>query len=236
MPRKERFLFRGATVGATSPRTGGRQGCSTLFGQGNLFAQHVQEELSPEAPPRHEEFLARQRLNTGSAPLYGQGAAFLQRRTSSEQEGQYGHLRRISRETTDVPPALRSTMQHFAPRPICRCGTPITSFTGWRPNETEIQGIAAQSSGKTSATTTVRTVGDLNGKEGNMAHPSRMPTGQKLSLERFENGKNASPTSSRAPCRSLRGDVQRTSLRLSGHSRRRSAGTAASICPYMCPV
>ena len=74
-PERSGSLF-GNTVGATSPAPAAG-GVFDLFGQGNLFAQPVQEELSPEEHRhRHEEFLARQQQNTGAAPLYGKVQPF----------------------------------------------------------------------------------------------------------------------------------------------------------------
>lgn len=85
-----------------------------LFGQGNLFAQPAQEELSPEEHRhRHEEFLARQQQALEPRPYTGKVQPFYRNGTLVEQEGQYGHLKDISRRQPMFHPLRLNTMQRF---------------------------------------------------------------------------------------------------------------------------
>lgn len=231
-PERSGSLF-GNTVGATSPAPAAG-GVFDLFGQGNLFAQPVQEELSPEEHRhRHEEFLARQQQTLEPRPYTGKVQPFYRNGTLVEQEGQYGHLKDISRRQPMFHPLRLNTMQRFrAEAYLPLRDTYHQLYRLEARNETEYRGLRRKLGRLYD--NFVRTVGDLNGKE-NAKLILQDATGREiLSLERFENGKNASPTSSRAPCRSLR-TMCSTSIRLSRHSRRRSTGTAASIC-LTCPV
>ena len=193
-PERSGSLF-GNTVGATSPAPAAG-GVFDLFGQGNLFAQPAQEELSPEEHRhRHEEFLARQQQVLEPRPYTGKVQPFYRNGTLVEQEGQYGHLKDISRRQPMFHPLRLNTMQRFRAEAHLLRDTYHQLYRLEARNETEYRGLRRKLGRLYD--NFVRTVGDLNGKE-NAKLILQDATGREiLSLERFENGKNASPTSSR---------------------------------------
>lgn len=186
-PERSGSLF-GNTVGAASPApaTGG---VFDLFGQGNLFAQPAQEELSPEEHRhRHEEFLARQQQALEPRPYTGKVQPFYRNGTLVEQEGQYGHLKDISRRQPMFHPLRLNTMQRFrAEAYLPLRDTYHQLYRLEARNETEYRGLRRKLGRLYD--NFVRTVGDLNGKE-NAKLILQDATGREiLSLERFENGK-----------------------------------------------
>lgn len=205
-----------------------------LFGQGNLFAQPAQEELSPEEHRhRHEEFLARQQQALEPRPYTGKVQPFYRNGTLVEQEGQYGHLKDISRRQPMFHPLRLNTMQRFrAEAYLPLRDTYHQLYRLEARNETEYRGLRRKLGRLYD--NFVRTVGDLNGKENAKLILQDATAAKYFCSNASRTVKNASPISSRAPCRSLR-TMCSTSIRLSRHSRRRSTGTAASIC-LTCPV
>ena len=186
-PERSGSLF-GNTVGATSPAPAAG-GVFDLFGQGNLFAQPVQEELSPEEHRhRHEEFLARQQQTLEPRPYTGKVQPFYRNGTLVEQEGQYGHLKDISRRQPMFHPLRLNTMQRFrAEAYLPLRDTYHQLYRLEARNETEYRGLRRKLGRLYD--NFVRTVGDLNGKE-NAKLILQDATGREiLSLERFENGK-----------------------------------------------
>lgn len=186
-PERSGSLF-GSTVGAASPAPAAG-GMFDLFGQGNLFAQPAQEELSPEEHRhRHEEFLARQQQALEPRPYTGKVQPFYRNGTLVEQEGQYGHLKDISRRQPMFHPLRLNTMQRFrAEAYLPLRDTYHQLYRLEARNETEYKGLRRKL-GKL-YDNFVRTVGDLNGKE-NAKLILQDATGREiLSLERFENGK-----------------------------------------------
>jgi len=186
-PERSGSLF-GNTVGATSPAPAAG-GMFDLFGQGNLFAQPAQEELSPEEHRhRHEEFLARQQQVLEPRPYTGKVQPFYRNGTLVEQEGQYGHLKDISRRQPMFHPLRLNTMQRFrAEAYLPLRDTYHQLYRLEARNETEYRGLRRKLGRLYD--NFVRTVGDLNGKE-NAKLILQDATGREiLSLERFENGK-----------------------------------------------
>lgn len=186
-PERSGSLF-GNTVGATSPAPAAG-GMFDLFGQGNLFAQPAQEELSPEEHRhRHEEFLARQQQALEPRPYTGKVQPFYRNGTLVEQEGQYGHLKDISRRQPMFHPLRLNTMQRFrAEAYLPLRDTYHQLYRLEARNETEYRGLRRKLGRLYD--NFVRTVGDLNGKE-NAKLILQDATGREiLSLERFENGK-----------------------------------------------
>ena len=186
-PERSGSLF-GNTVGATSPAPAAG-GVFDLFGQGNLFAQPVQEELSPEEHRhRHEEFLARQQQTLEPRPYTGKVQPFYRNGTLVEQEGQYGHLKDISRRQPMFHPLRLNTMQRFrAEAYLPLRDTYHQLYRLEARNETEYRGLRRKLGRLYD--NFVRTVGDLNGKE-NAKLILQDATGREiLSLERFETGK-----------------------------------------------
>lgn len=186
-PERSGSLF-GNTVGATSPAPAAG-GVFDLFGQGNLFAQPAQEELSPEEHRhRHEEFLARQQQALEPRPYTGKVQPFYRNGTLVEQEGQYGHLKDISRRQPMFHPLRLNTMQRFrAEAYLPLRDTYHQLYRLEARNETEYRGLRRKLGRLYD--NFVRTVGDLNGKE-NAKLILQDATGREiLSLERFENGK-----------------------------------------------
>lgn len=186
-PERSGSLF-GNTVGAASPAPAAG-GVFDLFGQGNLFAQPAQEELSPEEHRhRHEEFLARQQQVLEPRPYTGKVQPFYRNGTLVEQEGQYGHLKDISRRQPMFHPLRLNTMQRFrAEAYLPLRDTYHQLYRLEARNETEYRGLRRKLGRLYD--NFVRTVGDLNGKE-NAKLILQDATGREiLSLERFENGK-----------------------------------------------
>lgn len=186
-PERSGSLF-GNTVGATSPAPAAG-GMFDLFGQGNLFAQPAQEELSPEEHRhRHEEFLARQQQVLEPRPYTGKVQPFYRNGTLVEQEGQYGHLKDISRRQPMFHPLRLNTMQRFrAEAYLPLRDTYHQLYRLEARNETEYRGLRRKLGRLYD--NFVRTVGDLNGKE-NAKLILQDATGREiLLLERFENGK-----------------------------------------------
>lgn len=186
-PERSGSLF-GNTVGATSPAPAAG-GMFDLFGQGNLFAQPAQEELSPEEHRhRHEEFLARQQQALEPRPYTGKVQPFYRNGTLVEQEGQYGHLKDISRRQPMFHPLRLNTMQRFrAEAYLPLRDTYHQLYRLEARNETEYRGLRRKLGRLYD--NFVRTVGDLNGKE-NAKLILQDATGREiLLLERFENGK-----------------------------------------------
>lgn len=186
-PERSGSLF-GNTVGAASPAPAAG-GVFDLFGQGNLFAQPAQEELSPEEHRhRHEEFLARQQQALEPRPYTGKVQPFYRNGTLVEQEGQYGHLKDISRRQPMFHPLRLNTMQRFrAEAYLPLRDTYHQLYRLEARNETEYRGLRRKLGRLYD--NFVRTVGDLNGKE-NAKLILQDATGREiLSLERFENGK-----------------------------------------------
>ena len=186
-PERSGSLF-GNTVGAASPAPAAG-GVFDLFGQGNLFAQPAQEELSPEEHRhRHEEFLARQQQTLEPRPYTGKVQPFYRNGTLVEQEGQYGHLKDISRRQPMFHPLRLNTMQRFrAEAYLPLRDTYHQLYRLEARNETEYRGLRRKLGRLYD--NFVRTVGDLNGKE-NAKLILQDATGREiLSLERFENGK-----------------------------------------------
>lgn len=186
-PERSGSLF-GNTVGATSPAPAAG-GVFDLFGQGNLFAQPAQEELSPEEHRhRHEEFLARQQQTLEPRPYTGKVQPFYRNGTLVEQEGQYGHLKDISRRQPMFHPLRLNTMQRFrAEAYLPLRDTYHQLYRLEARNETEYRGLRRKLGRLYD--NFVRTVGDLNGKE-NAKLILQDATGREiLLLERFENGK-----------------------------------------------
>ena len=160
---KERFPVREYRRGnVPAPAAGG---VFDLFGQGNLFAQPVQEELSPEEHRhRHEEFLARQQQTLEPRPLYGQGAASLPQRHPRRTGGTVRAFEGYKQETTDVPPSALKHAQRFrAEAHLPLRDTYHQLSTGWSPQRNRIQGLRRKLGRLYD--NFVRTVGDLNGKE-----------------------------------------------------------------------
>ena len=186
-PERSGSLF-GNTVGAASPAPAAG-GVFDLFGQGNLFAQPAQEELSPEEHRhRHEEFLARQQQVLEPRPYTGKVQPFYRNGTLVEQEGQYGHLKDISRRQPMFHPLRLNTMQRFrAEAYLPLRDTYHQLYRLEARNETEYRGLRRKLGRLYD--NFVRTVGDLNGKE-NAKLILQDATGREiLLLERFENGK-----------------------------------------------
>ena len=186
-PERSGSLF-GNTVGAASPAPAAG-GVFDLFGQGNLFAQPAQEELSPEEHRhRHEEFLARQQQALEPRPYTGKVQPFYRNGTLVEQEGQYAHLKDISRRQPMFHPLRLNTMQRFrAEAYLPLRDTYHQLYRLEARNETEYRGLRRKLGRLYD--NFVRTVGDLNGKE-NAKLILQDATGREiLSLERFENGK-----------------------------------------------
>lgn len=186
-PERSGSLF-GNTVGAASPAPAAG-GVFDLFGQGNLFAQPAQEELSPEEHRhRHEEFLARQQQALEPRPYTGKVQPFYRNGTLVEQEGQYGHLKDISRRQPMFHPLRLNTMQRFrAEAYLPLRDTYHQLYRLEARNETEYRGLRRKLGRLYD--NFVRTVGDLNGKE-NAKLILQDATGREiLLLERFENGK-----------------------------------------------
>lgn len=185
-------------------------GMFDLFGQGDLFAQPVQGELSSEERSRqeretrrkNEEFLARQQQMLEPRPYKGKIQPFYRNNTIVEQEGQYGLLKDLGKKQPMFHPLRLNTMQRFrAEAYLPLRDTYHQLYRLEARNEKEYKGLRRKL-GRV-YDNFVTTVGDLNSKE-NVKLILQDATGREiLSLERFENGKNASPTFSRYPYRSL---------------------------------
>lgn len=166
-----------------------------LYGQGNLFAQPPQPELSAEEKSalkeqeriRTEQAAERLRMEMEPRPFTGKVQPFYRNGTIVEQDGKYGHLRGIEKKQPMFHPMQLNRMQQYrAEAYIPLRDTYHMLYRLEARNEIEYKGLRKKLNALYQ--NFVVGVGDLNGKE-NAKFILMDATGREiLSLERFKNG------------------------------------------------
>lgn len=170
-------------------------GIFDLFGQGDLFAQPPQPELSAEQRKsleleerlRAEQDAERRRLEMEPRVFTGKVQPFYKNGSIVEQDGKYGHLKGIDSPVAMFHPLRLNMMQHFrAEAYIPLRDTYQTLHRLEARNEIEYKGLRKKLNAL--YRNFVTSVGDLNGKE-NAKFILMDATGREvLSLERFVDG------------------------------------------------
>lgn len=175
---------------AAAPSSGG---LFDLFGQGDLFAQAPQEELTPEQVSeiaerdriRREEIEAKRQQEMEPRPYTGKLQPFYRNGTIVRQEGQYGYIKNLTDQSARFHPLRLSTMQQYrAEAYIPLRDTYQQLYRLEARNEKEYKGLRKKLNALYHRFAT--TIGDLNSKE-NAKFILMDATGREiLSLERFD--------------------------------------------------
>lgn len=178
---------------SAAPSSGG---LFDLFGQGDLFAQAPQEELTSEQVTEiaecnrihQEEIEAKRKQELEPRPFTGKLQPFYRNGTIVQQEGQYGYLKNVNSSKAMFHPLKLSTMQQYrAEAYIPLRDTYQQLYRLEARNEREYKGLRKKLNALYYRFAT--TIGDLNAKE-NAKFILMDATGRELlALERFENGK-----------------------------------------------
>lgn len=178
---------------AAAPSSGG---LFDLFGQGDLFAQAPQEELTSqqisEIAERNrihqEEIEAKRKQEMEPRPFTGKLHPFYRNGTIVRQEEQYGYLKNVNSDKAMFHPMKLSTMQQYrAEAYIPLRDTYQQLYRLEARNEKEYKGLRKKLN--TLYHRFATTIGDLNSKE-NAKFILMDATGREsLALERFENGR-----------------------------------------------
>ena len=184
------------TVAAKPAQASLAGGLFDLFGQGDLFAQPPQPELSAEQRKaleleerlRAEQDAERRRVEMEPRPFTGKMQPFYKNGTIVEQDGKYGHLKSVGTPVVMFHPLKLNLMQHYrAEAYIPLRDTYNQLYRLEARNETEYKGLRKKLNAL--YRNFVTSVGDLNGKE-NAKFILMDATGREiLSLERFVEGK-----------------------------------------------
>lgn len=171
-------------------------GLFDLFGQGDLFAQAPQEQLTPEQIAanderdrlRREEIEAKRKQEMEPRDYTGKVQPFYRNGTIVDQDGQYGYLKNIGSGKAMFHPMKLSTMQQYrAEAYIPLRDTYQQLYRLEARNEMEYKGLRKKLNRLYNIFAT--TIGDLNAKE-NAKFILMDATGREvLALERFDKGK-----------------------------------------------